>query len=245
MRSVLIPALAAAALSPCAHGASIYAATSVGLVEIDVDAVGGPAATLIDGAVNTFSIAGGPATDRLYVQQFGGDILDYDVNTLSGVTTGANIGGATFGEGLDGFWYASETVGNGLDRVTPGSPAPGVYLGDGPHFYAGDLAASNSAVLYGSSGDGVVIVDKTDGSQTLLPGSITNLWGLAFTIDGRFFGALGSGAVYELDPNTGAGTFLGNVPYQIYDLASERGVPSPGALTLLAPAAVVATRRRR
>lgn len=233
-----------------ALGASIYATTGDEVIRIDVDAPGGPTATVVFDGLFVFSLAGGAADDRLYLLESStGDIWDLDLTTSVATPAGAVfIGGNSFGEGMDGSWYANHTNAFSLDRFDPTSPAPPTYLGNGTSGagYSGDMAADNSGTLYGATGDGIVIIDKTDGSHTFLPGSIPGMWGLAFTKDGRLFGASGGGDIYQINTVTGAGTLIGNVGSSIIDLGSERGViPAPGAGVLLACAGLLSVRRRR
>jgi len=164
--------------------------------------------------------------------------LDYVLNRYRpgvGVTPiGTSIGVVGMGEGRDGFLWGVESSGLfQIDPIDPEGEFIGVQQGVAP--YAGDVAADPATgILYASRNDGIlVIVDKQNGAQTPIGIPSTAFWGLAFSRDGRLWGTQGpSGDLYQIDPMTGAATFVMPTVSGMADLASQLacgdGVIDPG-----------------
>ncbi len=233
--------------TPAFAGSSIYACDNFGLVyQIDVDSL----ATTTLGAPGSgaLSIAPGRNSDEMFAQDHSGQMQVFNTTTLSSSPTGMSIVGNSFCSGNDGYWYTNSFNNDAasLVRFVPDDPfAPQTYLGSGAVGYAGDLAEFGGQIWGATASSEIVRVDRNTGAQTSVGISLANVYGLAFTHDGRLFAGDVFGDIYEVNLNTHAMTLRGNVGIVIFDMSSELGVPAPGAASLLGVAGLIAARRRR
>jgi uncharacterized protein (TIGR03382 family) len=121
--------------------------------------------------------------------------------------------------------------------------------GSGNSFVAG-LAFHANGTLYGSRGnaggrqDDVVTIDLVSGNHTVLGGMEAVISDLAFGLSGTLYGSGTNGDIYEINPSTGAKTFLFNTGItNLSGLTNE--IPAPGALVVFGVGALAASRRRR
>lgn len=237
-------ALVAVGLAGSAQGAFVYASDGSSIYKVNVDAMGGPTATLLRANAGAFNLSAGSNSDQLYVHN-GADMYTYTISTdtLSG-PTGVSVGGNAFGEGLDGYWYMGAS--NFIIRHQPENTGfTPVNLAGSPDMFAGDLATANDGTTYGAMNAGISIINKSTGAQSAFSGP-AGMWGLAFTNDGRMIVGSSTGDLFNVNLVTGIPTLLGNIGFSIGDLASERGViPAPGAGALVGLALASASRRRR
>ncbi len=162
----------------------------------------------------------------IYVSTFDNNTVQYQLHryrpgigtTLLGTMNASPIG---LGEGRDGFLYGGDSA--ALFKFDPLDPF-GVFLGVEPAVspYAGDFAADLSGTLFGIRNDGdLVTIDKDNGAQTVIGPSLA-FWGLSFSRDGRLWGSRASnGNLYQIDPMTGAATFVMATVPGMADLASQ------------------------
>ena len=242
---LLAVGLLAGPMAASAVGTLIYINSSSGAL-YSYDATAAYAETLVNASTGAFSISSGPLGNTLYIQ--GGSNILSTYNLVSNVQTavGGSVPGNALGEGRDGFLYAGS--GQGLYRV---APATGVsaLIGNGAFGYAGDIAVdpTNLSLMYGAvstlSGVALVTVNKNTGAQSLVGnfGVGGDIFGLGFSLDGTLYATGpvgGGGSIYTINKSTGLASFIRNLSYQPFDMATQpfdvlEPVPEPGTLALL------------
>lgn len=224
----------------------VYIASSSGLHSVNVDT--GVVSAVSAEAGGLFNISAGDLPGLLYATTSGtGGVLTFELGVGWGSAPGL-VSGNAFGEGRDGYLY----VGGSTDfrRLNPVTGEV-VMVTSSIIPFAGDIATSPAGVTYGSLRFGAfAVIDRQTGEQTIVGSTPSELWGLAFTRDGRLWGMDQAGRFFRVDPSTGEATEVFQLTGlgTVNDLASEPSpVPGPSSMSLIVLGAGIAQlgRRRR
>lgn len=249
--------LAAAALlttSGLAHADVIYATAyrgEGGIYEIDVDAL---TSTRVSTVTKAWSLASGDDASTLYYTSSNGNLQELDLETGDVTSIGGRFSNNSLARGADGYLYSGTWSSGDLLRIDP-ETGDSVSMGStGLTGFAGDLAPGASGELYGiSRANDVVSIDPTTGAVTAsvnLSGEV-DAWGIATTYDGRLWVTAAS-SLYQYDLSTNTLTYMMDMGFDAYDLASTPGVtydtyavPAPATAVLMAGGLIAIPRRKR
>jgi len=229
-----------------------YAAEwGVGIYSVDPDA---QMVQLLVSYSQAWALAASNDPDMLYVSSFNGNLQSLSISTGVLTPIGGSFPTNSLGYNEDGFLYSGTWSDGGLDRI---DPATGIAtrVGTGSiTSYAGDIVAGPNGGLFGlSSNNEIVSISPLDGSTSVLfnVDPTIDAWGISTTLDGRFWLSAGPD-LYELNMTTGQTSYVMNLGFQAYDLASTPALnftvpmlPTPGSLALFLGGALIASPRRK
>jgi len=174
----------------------------------------------------------GPRSGVLYFIVVDQGIVRFDFATSTSVVTGVSLAATAFGYGGDGYWYANggggEEEAKQFYRLLPELVQPdgidGVpfvqLIGVGTRRIEDIATSPDGGTTYGVGEGFLFSIDRATGVQTDIGSLGFQAYGLAFADPGELVTMDGT-RLMQLDPTTGAATFVANFLVAGHDMAGH------------------------